>query len=518
MSLRAEQLPDDVDALKELVLSQQAQVLQYQKESSLHQNRVAYLEEQLRLLLHKRFGASSERNADQLGLFNEAETPVEQAEDNEPPSEVSTHTRRRGKRAPLPDVLPRVEVVHELAEHERRCPQDGHALHEIGREVSEQLDVIPAKIQVIRHVRIKYGCRCCERTVKTAPMPAQPLPKSQASPGLLAHIAVAKYVDALPLYRQAGMWARVGVELDRTTLANWMVKVGELLQPLLNLLQDRLLAGPLIRMDETTVQVLNEPGRAAESTSYMWVRVGGDPPQRIILFDYEPTRHSATPKRLLAGFSGVLLTDGYEGYGAAVREQGLAHAGCWAHARRKFDEALKARAKSKQGGGKAGKGLAFIGKLYQIEHGLKDASAQQRYQARQASAKPIVEELRAWLDASIAQVPPTSLTGKALHYLHGQWPKLVRYLDDGHIPMDNNLAENAIRPFVLGRKNWLFANSQAGARSSAAIYSIIQTAKANGLEPFGYLKHVLTQLPKADSLEDIEALLPFGSTVNCALG
>jgi transposase len=518
MSLRAEQLPDDIEALKELVLSQHQQAQQYKDQAEQHRQRIGYLEEQLRLLVHKRFGASSERNTDQLGLFNEAEAPVEETEANEPSIEVGTHTRRRGKRAPLPDVLPRVEVVHDLAEHEKVCPQDGHALHEIAREVSEQLDVIPAKVHVIRHVRIKYGCRCCEQTVKTAPMPPQPIPKSQASAGLLAHIAVSKYVDALPLYRQSAMWARVGVQLDRTTLANWMVKVGELLQPLINLLQERLLAGSLIRMDETTVQVLHEPGRAAEAKSYMWVRVGGDPPHRIILFDYEPTRHSETPKRLLAGFNGVLLTDGYEGYGAAVREHTLVHAGCWAHARRKFDEAVKARAKSKQaGGGKAGKGLATINKLYQIERGLKEASAPERHRARQSTAKPIVEELHAWLRASLPQVPPTSLTGKALHYLHGQWPKLVRYLENGNVPMDNNAAENAIRPFVLGRKNWLFANSQSGARSSAAIYSVIQTAKANGLEPFGYLKHVLTQLPKADSVEDIEALLPFDSAVNRAI-
>ncbi len=505
MTLSAEQLPDDVDALKQLVLS-------YQGKATHQQQRITYLEEQLRLLVQRRFGASSEQHhLDQLGLFNEAESSEREAEadGNEDPITVTPHQRRRGKRAPLPDILPRVEVIHDLTDEDKVCPHDGHALHEIGREVSEQLDVIPAKIQVLRHVRLKYGCRCCEQTVKMAPLPPQPIPKSQASPGLLAHIAVSKYVDALPLYRQVEMWRRVGVELDRSTFASWMIKVGELLTPLINLLQDKLLSGPLIHMDETTVQVLNEPGRSAQNKSYMWLRMSGDPPHRLILFDYQPTRHSETPKQLLEGFQGTLVTDGYEGYNAAVRENSLVHAGCWAHVRRKFDEAVKARAQGKQAGaGRAGKALSFIGKLYRIEREIKDKTFDERRAVRQEQSTPITEELRAWLEASLPQVAPQSLTGKALNYLHNQWPKLIRYLDDGRIPMDNNSAENAIRPFVMGRKAWLFSNSQAGAKSSAAIYSLIQTAKANGLEPFAYLKHVLTELPKAQTVENVERLLP----------
>ncbi len=323
MSFVAEQqLPDDINALKQLVLS-------YQGKATDQQQRIHYLEEQLRLLLQKRFGASSEQHhIDQYGLFNEAEAPIDA--DQESVDEVviiEPHQRRRGKRAPLPDVLPRVDVIHDLSESEKVCPHDGHVLHEIGRDVSEQLDVIPAKIQVIRHVRLKYGCRCCEQTIKTAPLPPQPIPKSQASPGLLAYIAVSKFLDALPLYRQVEIWQRLGVKLDRTTFANWMIKVGELLIPLINLLQEKLLSGPLIHMDETTLQVLNEPGRTAQQKSYMWVRLGGKPPNRIILFDYYPTRHSDVPKQLLADYHGSLITDGYEGYNAVVREQSLTHAG-----------------------------------------------------------------------------------------------------------------------------------------------------------------------------------------------
>lgn len=517
MTLIAEELPDDVDALKRLVLNQQAEI--HATQDALHafksqtddqQQRICYLEEQLRLLLQKRFGASSEQQSiDQLGLFNEGEAIEEEGAESDKNIMVQPHQRRRGKRAPLPDILPRIEVIHDLNAADKVCSHDGHALHEIGREVSEQLDVIPAKIQVIRHVRITYGCRCCEQTVKTAPLPPQPIPKSQASPGLLAHIAVSKYVDALPLYRQVEMWRRVGVDLDRSTFANWMIKVGDLLTPLINLMQERLLSGPLIHMDETTVQVLKEPGRSAQNKSYMWLRLGGDPPNRMILFDYQPTRHSDTPRQLLHGFNGVLVTDGYDGYNAVVRENTLTHAGCWAHVRRKFDEAIQARGKGKHAKtGKAHQAIALIGKLYQIEREISDNTAAQRKITRQQTSKPIIEQLQTWLETSLPQVAPQSLTGKALHYLHSQWPKLIRFLDDGRIPMDNNPAENAIRPFVMGRKAWLFSNSQAGANSSANIYSVIQTAKANGLEPFTYLKHVLTELPKAETVEDIERLLP----------
>lgn len=505
MTLEINALPNDVDTLK-------AMLIQQHRKAQHQQQRIHYLEEKIRLTLLKRFGASSEKlDIQQLGLFNEAEAPqaIQEEQTDEVTTPVAAHQRTRGKRAPLPEFLPRVEEIHDLDEDEKVCPHDGHALHRIGEEISEQLDVIPAKIQVIRHVRIKYACRCCEQTIKTAPLPAQPIPKSQASAGLLAYTAVSKYVDALPLYRQVAMWSRVGVELDRTTLANWMIKVGELLLPVYNLLQDKLLAARVIHMDETRVQVLNEPGRRAESQSYMWVRVSGDPPRRIILFDYEPTRHSETPKALLEGFAGTLVSDGYEGYNAAVKAHQLSHAGCWSHARRKFDEAVKASAKNKSTrSGKAHHALAVIGKLYTIERRIAALSAQEKRAVRQAESKPLLEALRTWLDEALPSTPPNGLLGQALSYLNNQWPKLITYLDHGEVPMDNNTAENAVRPFVLGRKNWLFSTSQAGAKSSALIYSVIQTAKANDLEPYTYLRQVLTELPKANSAEDIEALLP----------
>jgi len=521
MKISADTLPDDINALKQLILSQQDEVEKYQQQ-------ISSLQEQLRLYIHKRFGQSSEQApANQLGLFNEGEVIIEEnieietshssglealntEEENE-----EKRLRKRGGRKPLPDYLPRIEVIHDLPEVEKVCQHDGHTLERIGEESSEQLDVVPAKIQVIKHIRYKYACPCCDQTIKQASLPPQPIPKSQAAPGLLAHVAVSKYLDALPLYRQSDMWQRAGIIFDRTTLANWMIKTGELLTPLINLMQDRLLESPLIHCDETTVQVLKEPDKPVSSKSYMWVRVAGPPGQRIHLFDYDPSRSSQVPKRLLEGYHGALMTDGYEGYRAVIEAQSITSAGCWAHARRKFDECIKGQPKNaKSKTGKAQQGLAYIQKLYQIEKSLATYDEKEKHNARQTLSKPVINTMRQWLDKSLPQVPPQSLLGKALHYLNNQWPKLTVFLDYGIVPLDNNVAENAIRPFVLGRKNWLFSTSQAGAKSSAAIYSVIQTAKINGLEPYAYLKEVLAELPKANTVGEIENLLPIKSGHN----
>jgi len=299
------------------------------------------------------------------------------------------------------------------------------------------------------------------------------------------------------------------VDIPRATLANWMIKAGALVQPIINLLRDRLLSYDMIQMDETTVQVLKEPNKRAQSKSYLWLQRGGPPHQPVILFDYDPSRSQQVPKRLLEGFSGYLQVDGYEGYNAAVAANGLVHVGCMAHARRRFSDAVKAQGKGKhKPTGKAQQGLAFIQKLYGVERRVREFSAEQRYAYRQQHAKPILEKLRSWLDNSLPTVPPTSTTGKALNYLHKEWGKLIRYLDDGRLAIDNNQAENAIRPFVVGRKNWLFSDSVAGVKASANLYSLIETAKANGLEPYAYLRHLYTHLPRAKSVTDIEALLP----------
>ena len=499
-----DQLPDDVESLKALVVDHAARNEQLTEENQRYQSRVVLLQEQLTLALAKRFASRSEQlSPDQIRLFDEAESTstTDLGEETDNAVEVALHRRSKGSRKPLPSCLPRIDFVHELPEGERRCDHDGQALKEINEVVSEQLDIIPATIQVIRHIRKQYACDCGQ-CIKTAP-----IPKSMASPGLLAHVTVSKYVDALPLYRQEAILKRIGIELPRSTLANWMIRAGTLVQPLINLMRDQLLDYDVIQMDETPVQVLKEAGRRAQSKSYLWVQRGGPPAGRVILYDYDASRSGAVPQRLLAGYSGYLQTDGYEGYNAVVAGSGLKQLGCMAHARRRFDEAVKAQAKP-QRGGKAWRGLSLIQKLYRVEKRARDMTPDERYAYRLEHATPVFEEMRSWLDASLTQVPPKGALGKALNYLHEQWDKLTRYLEDGRLKIDNNLCENAIRPFVTGRKNWLFSDSVAGVKSSANLYSLIETAKANGLEPHAYLREVFTNLPLAASVQDVEALLP----------
>ena len=421
------------------------------------------------------------------------------------------YRRKKGGRKRLPKSFPRVDIVYELDETDCQCGNCHRLLTPVSEKVSEQLDIRPATVRVIRHVRKTYACESCDGAMTTAPMPVQPIPRSMASPGTLAHVAVAEYVDGLPLYRQEKKLTRIGVELPRSTLASWMVKAGTLVQPLINLLRDRLLAYDIVAMDETRLQVLKEPGKKAQSQSYLWVQRGGPPDHPILLYDYDPSRSQQVPIRLLNGFCGYLQTDGYEGYAKVCAEQGLIAVGCWAHARRKFDEALKAQqllSPEKQKKSLAAVALAKIQALYRIERDIKTLPAGERQRIRMLRSKPLLDELRIWLDQHIPIVPPRSALGKAMNYAHKQWPKLTVYIEDGRLSMDNNLVENAIRPFVIGRKNFLFCDTVNGANASANLYSLIETAKANGVEPYGYLRTVFTELPNAKTLEDIEALLP----------
>lgn len=478
---------------------------------------IAQLREYIRLLKSQHFGAKSERShRDQLGLFNEAEALAAAAaseRNDEPGIAVAAHTRTPRGRRPLPAWMPREEILHDLAPAEKVCPHDGSTLVEIGRESSEQLEFVPATARVLVHVRPKYACPTCKTGVHTAPLPPQPIPKSLASPSLLAYVAISKYADALPLYRQEQILARLGIDLSRATLAAWMVRCGELVQPLVNRMREEILASGFVQCDESRFQVLKEPGKPAESLSYVWVQRGGAADHPLILYEYDPSRSAEVPKRLFEGFRGVLQTDGYEGYGALGREPGIVHVGCWAHARRKFVDALKGQSPGKGGRRKprhsqAEAGLRFLQELYAIERRVKGAAAEERLRVRQAESLPVVARLRAWLDHAREVVVPQSLTGKAVAYLDGQWEKLVRAFDYGHVPLDTNLVENAVRPFALGRKNWLFADTVAGAEASANLYSVIETAKANSIAPWAYLQHVFAALPKARTLEDIDALLP----------
>jgi len=507
-------LPDDVGALKAIIGVQSLEIER--------------LKEQLRLAAHRRFGASSEKaDPGQLGLFNEAE--AEPASESPADDEITVpeHRRRKGGRKPLSDDLPRVRIEHDIADAEKLCPcGSGHARRKIGEMVTEQADIVPARVQVLQHVRFKYGpCNVCDgvfpeaatdvgasepRPVIAAPMPAQPLSKSIASPNTCAFVTTAKYADGLPLYRLERILKRYGLEVSRGTLAQWMIRLGDLIVPLINLMEEEQLAYDVLQMDETTVQVLKEDGRAAQTKSRMWVRRGGPPDKPIILFNYEATRSGKIAWRLTQDFKGYLQSDGYGGYDAIGRREDVVHVGCLAHARRKFDEALKAQKKTGRGG-LAAQGLALIQKLYRVEKIARQAgmSAKARQQLRDDKARPVWNEMRQWLDRVRRHAPPSTKTGEALTYLDNQWACLMRYLEDGRLEVDNNFCENAIRPFVLGRKAWLFSDTPAGAEASARLYSLIETAKASDHEPYAYLAHVFTKLPQATTLQEIEALLPW---------
>ena len=316
---------------------------------------------------------------------------------------------------------------------------------------------------------------------------------------------VSKYPGCQPLYRQEQILTRIGVDLPRATLARWIVRVGtELIQPLINLLRDRQLAYGYISMDETPTQVLKEPGKSPQSQSYLWVQRGGPPEAPIILFDYDPSRSQEVPLRLLEGFTGILQTDGYAAYGAVARAQGLVHAGCLAHCRRKFDEVIKSQGRHRKKG-LAEEALVQIQKLYRIEKEARDMSFKERQRHRETHARPVWDTLRTWLDTHRPGVLPQSALGKALGYLANEWDKLVLYLTDGRIPIDNNATENCLRPFCVSRRNWLFHDTVAGAQASANLYSLIETCKACGLEPYHTLRRIFTDLPRACTLEDLEA-------------
>jgi transposase len=469
---------------------------------------IAQLESYIKQLRHKTFSPSSEKlSPDQLGLFNEAEeTALSGVGEAETPITVASHERARQPRVAIPDDLPRETLIYDLNDDEKVCPHDGTVLTQIGSEDHEQLDIIPAQVKVLRHCRLKYACSCCHQHIVTASKPRQPIEKSIASAGLLAYVAVQKYCDALPLYRQSAIFSRLGIRLDRANLANWMIKVGELVQPLINLLHEHILEQPLVHMDETTLQVLNEPGKTPQSRSYMWL-LACFHQQPVMIFHYATTRHQSVPLEQLSTDTQALMVDGYQGYQPACDDYDILRLGCWAHARRKFVEAKRQQLKGKTG--KADQALAFIQKLYAIERHITDEPPDQRLSIRQQQAKPVIDKLQAWLEQSLVNTLPKTALGKALHYLHHQWPRLIRYLDDGTYPIDNNLAENAIRPFVVGRKNWLFSNSQAGAKASANLYSLIQTAKANGINPYEYLKLVFKEMPNVVTVNEVEKLLPW---------
>jgi transposase len=476
-------------------------------------------EERLRAWKHELFGASSESRASgQLGLFNEAEALA--AAGTQPAQEDAgsgNATRTRGKRGrkPLDAALPREIVRHELPEAERFCAHDGHALVEIGVETSEQLDVIPEQIRVIQHRRVKYACPCCELGIRVTPAPPRIIPRGLLSDSALAWIVTGKYQFGMPLYRQARLLRRFGGDLSSNTIAASMIRIGQAVQPIINLMRDTLLDSGLVYGDETTFQVLKEPGRRPHAKSYVWAQASGTGPP-VRLFAYTPGRGAQHARPLYAGIrpATVLMSDGYEVYNGLAREHELVHLGCWAHARRLFIRAEESVPKAARPPELlATRFIGLTGRLFAAEARSAHWESDRRQRLRAHYSTRILGIIERLLTEHLPTVVPGSLLGKALQYLSGRWPKLVRYLHNGNWPISNNLCENAIRPFVVGRKGWLFADTVAGVHASANLYSLVETCKANGVEPYRYLRYLFETLPRAQLAADYEALLPwrFGS-------
>jgi transposase len=498
--------------------------------------KVQWFEEQHRLELLRRFGPSSEKTPpeQQTLVFNEAEATAADPVPFESETEVITYRRRKadGRRDAQLAKLPQETIVYILPEDKLVCPCCAGTLHEMGEEVRREIKIIPAQISVLNHKRIVYACRQCQKDeiktpVITAPMPTPAFPGGIGSPTAVAYIATEKFVKGLPLYRQQQDLARMGFDLSRQTMANWILKGADWLGPVYDRLHAVLLERDILHADESTVQVLHEEGRAAKTKSTMWLyRTGRDGPP-IALFEYQPTRGGEHPKRFLNGFHGYLHVDGYEGYGGLTKPKeqpdgsklppDVILVGCWSHARRGFKEALEALPPSvcKSSSTAAAIGLKFCNDLFDIERDLKDATPEERKAGRDQRSRPLLESFHSWLEVQANKTLPKSRTGQSISYCLGQWAKLVTFLEDGRLEIDNNRSERSIKPFVIGRKNWLFANTPGGATASAIIYSIVETAKENELVPFEYLTHLFEQLPgiaetDRDALDD---LLPWSPTV-----
>jgi transposase len=500
------------------------------------------LEEEVRFLKNQIYGRSSEKlpgegvSADQKMLFNEAEVlasiKAAEAAEAQRTTAVAAHERQNrphsGGREAIPAHLPRVEVLHDLPQHEKWCTHEHEgacwAKECIGREISERYHYEPPKVWVEQHVYPKYACGHCHQGVKVAEAVRGILPKSNASPSMLAHLVTSKFVDGLPIYRTCRQLQRQQVQLSPGTAGTWVNTLGsESAVPLINLMNDELLAQGLIQMDETYLQVLRSE-KSPSSDHYMVVRIAGPPHRRIVLFDYIPSRTVEALKALLIGadgpFRGKLLTDGLELYDLVAEQLGIQHFGCAQHARTYFNKALKVTELP------SGRALArvamedYLGKVFKVERELKELRSDRErvggtlapeevLQRRREHSAPILTAFKQWLDELLPGTTPQSALGKALAYTVRQWPKLVLHLEHGEVPIHNNAVENEIRPFSQGRRVWLFANNPLGARASANLFSLVSSARANGLEPYAYLNHVFENLPAAETVDALEALLPW---------
>lgn len=539
MDVAIDQLPDDMQALKRLVAQQQKTIAQsaQQLERSAHkierheqtiarerarvetkQTTIERLEEQLRRMQQHRFGRRSEKDANQgeFQWFNEAELLAAQAQVSDFDEadkfiDVPGHKRKASRSRQLPADLPRAEVIHDLSEQDKVCPC-GLTMDQIGADVTEQLSIIPQQFYVIVHRRLKYGC-ACKSCVRTAPMPKAPLPGSQASAQLIAYSIVSKLHDGLPLYRQEKMAKRGGIELPRAKLARWHIDVGKGAQPLYNLIQDAFFDYDIAQSDETGIQVLKEAGRAPENKSSLWIRRGGPPERPVVLLDYAPSKSGETAYGLLSEFHGYLVCDAATNFNLSIKNNKLRAVFCNDHARRRFVDALKGLTqKEKIKGWVATKAIKFYKEIYKIERLAHEYSPQARHRYRQEHAVPVWDEFVGWAGQIQREGVAHASSRGALNYFLKHIEGLRRYCDDGRLPISNIKAEHVAKTVAIARKNFLFADTPAGAKSTAMNYCLIETARANGHNPYHYLSVVIAELPNAQTLEDYEALLPWSLT------
>jgi transposase len=527
-----EQLPTDPAKLVKLLEKQQRFITKQQRKLDRSEKRteryrkkvvskdtlIQKLEERLRELLQKRFGHSSERFDGQFSLFNEAELTDEEAaalaaaeSDEEDDVTVPEHTRKRKKKShALPEHLERVDVLHDLDESQKHCPC-GQKLERIGEDIHEHLSIVPQVFYVTRHIRPKYACSCKE-CIRTATMPAQPLPACKVAPQMLAHTMVSKYLDGLPLYRQEKMAQRVGLELPRAKLARWIIDGSAVFQPLLNLLMDTFFGYDIAMSDDTRIQVLNEKGRNPENLSALWIRRGGPPDKPVVLVDYSASKSGNAAYTLLSEFRGTLVCDGASNFNQAIQRNGLSVALCNDHARRRFRRVYdKLSQEDKAGalGSIAGQGMTHYKHLYALEAKLKDLPPEQRLIARQEQALPYWTTFIAWAKQKHAEGVRHPGTMDALSYLIKHADNLQTYCHDGRLPISNIKSEHVAKTIAIARKNFMFSDSEAGAEASARVFGMIETARANGHNPQRYLSVLLTELPNISKVEDVEALLPW---------
>ena len=483
------------------------------------QARIKVLEEKLRLMEQRKFGSSSEKNLSQKDwIADEAEQladgepdtddgEIEADDESAEQSSAAKPKKTRSRKGFSPD-LPRIQKYLRLSDEEREGATETFFV-----KVKEELDIIPAQVQVIEIMQEKavYRDQTGERCLKSAARPAHPIGKSVASINLLAWLVIAKYADGLPLYRLENILGRYGGEITRTTLANWIIRLSVTLRPLLDRMDTHLMQVDYLQIDETRLQVLREPGMSPTGDKWIWVMRGGPPGQEIVLFNYDKSRGGAVAMRLLENFAGrYVQSDGYAAYDKPCAAINVVHVGCMDHGRRKVVEAIKTQPKPAKGKPSVAMVLlSHIDALYRLERQWVELDDDERYEQRQEIAIPKLAKLKLWLAEKQPKVAPDTLTRTAINYLINQWDHLIRYCEHGQLRISNVLAENAIRPYAVGRKAWLFSNSPEGAKATAAMFSLIETAKANGVEPYAYMQHVIGHIAAADTDEALEALMPW---------